>query len=204
MKRICVFLLAFALLAGLAACGAARPGEQTEAPTTTELATAAPSKAAFQRALQMYKYFSMTSMQVDPDDTMERDGVTYCRVIDPDYPTMDALALALSEVFSQDIVQSFLSRTVQSTQPWNTELDPVLAQALLYVTKEPVTGELYTCVGDRGSDVSYYGVGAVSESETKIVSKLSALHNDGEKRDTLLTQELIGGDWVFTDFSLDW
>ena len=200
MKRICIFILAFALLAGLAACGAVQSGEQTEASTTTELAAVAPSKAGFERALRLYKCFSMASMQVDPDETVKRENVIFYRVIDPDYPTMDALANALAEVFSQELAQGFLSRTQQDATPWIAVENP----APLYVEFDSLPGELYTCVEDRSSDVSYYGVSAVSESETKIVSKLSALHNDGEKRETLLTQELIDGNWVFTDFSLDW
>jgi len=203
VKRVCGFILAFALLLGLAACGAAQPQPTTQA-TSTAPVTAAPSKAAFERALQLYRYFSMSSMQVDQNDTIERDGVTYYRVTDPEFPTMDALALALSEVFSFEIMRDFLHRTVHSTQPWNTALDPGLAQTLLYVTKEPVIGELYTCMGDRGSDITSYSVGAVSESDDKIVSKLSAMTIDGETKEYLLTQELFEGNWVFTDFPLDW
>jgi len=199
MKRICILLLAFALLAGLTACGAARPTDP-EASTTTELVTAAASKAAFERALQLYKYFSMESMQIDREDSFERGGVTYYRVTDPDYPTMEALALALTEVFSFEITQDFLSRTQQDATPWIAVADPVP----LYVEFDSLPGALYTCMGDRGADISAWSVGAVSESENRIVSRLSALHYDGEERETLLTQELIGSNWVFTEFPLDW
>ena len=204
MKRICIIILTLALLLGLAACGTGKT-TSTEVPATTEEpAAAAPSKAAFERALQLYKYFSYQAMRYDPDDTIEQNGVTYYRVTDPEYPTMDALALALSEVFSFEVMRDLLHRTVQSTQPWNTALDPSLAQALLYVTKEPVIGELYTCMGDRGSDIASYSVGAVSESGDKIVSKLSVMTIDEETKEYLLTQELFEGSWVFTDFPLDW
>jgi len=183
--------MACTLLLGLAACGTAQPAEPPETPTTTaQSATAAPVKAAFERALQLYQYFSMISMPYDQNDTIERDGVTYYRVTDPEYSTMDALALALSEVFSYEIMREFLSRTNA-------------VNALLYVEADNYT-KLYTCMGDRGADVSSYSVGVVSESESKIVSKLSAVHFDGEESETLLTQELIDGKWVFTDFPLDW
>jgi len=191
MRRSCIFILAFALLPGLMACGTARPAEPTGAPTTVaQPATAAASKAAFERALELYKYFSMTSMQVDHEDTLEREGVTYYRVTDPEYPTMDALALALTEVFSLELTWEFLRRTVDGNAP-------------LYAETDNYT-KLYTCMGDRGATVSSYSVGAVSESDSKIVSKLTAVTFDGETRETLLTQELIDGKWVFTDFPLDW
>lgn len=202
MKRICTFILAFALLLGLAACGGTTPPPDAHT-TTEEPATAAPSKVSFERAIDLYKYFSMTCMQVNREDSFERNGVTYYRVTQPEYLGMDALANALTDVFSYELTQSFLSRTVQDTQPWNTMLDPVLAQAPLYVEADNYT-KLYTCMGDRGADISSYSVGAVSESESKIVSKLSAVTFDGETRETLLTQERIGGQWVFTDFPLDW
>ncbi|MCL1952950.1 MAG: hypothetical protein FWF60_09000, partial [Oscillospiraceae bacterium] len=174
---------------------------------TEKPATAAPSKAAFERALELYKYFSTTSMQVDREDTIDRNGVTYYRVTQPEYLGMEALALALTEVFSYELERDFLSRTVQDTQPWNTMLDPALAQAPLYVEADNYT-KLYTCMGDRGNDVASYSVGMVSgsESEGKIVSKLSAVMVDGTTKETFLTQELLADEdrWVFTDFPLDW
>jgi len=177
--------------------------EPGQAPAAAgEPAMAAPAKAAFERGFELYKYFTVLSMRVDYQDAHEQGGVTYYRVADPEYPSMEALSLALREVFSPEIAHDFLGRTVQSTQPWNTMLDPGLAQARVYVENDG--GKLYTCMGDRGTQIASYSVGAESESENKIVSRLSAVNVNGGTEETLLTQELIGGKWVFTEFPLDW
>jgi len=191
MKRGCGFILALALLFGLAACGVDTPPPATETTSSGEPASEAPSKAAFERALQLYKYFFINSMQVDREDTLERDGITYYRVTDPAYPTMGALALALSELFLFEITQEYLHRTLDGTH-------------FLYIGVDAHDETLYTCMGDRGADVVSYSVGAVSESESKIVSKLTTVNFSGETTEILLTQELIDGQWLFTDFPLDW
>jgi len=198
MKRFFAFALAGLLLLACAACGgnAADP-EATEASTT--LAATAPTEGLVQEntteidpTIQLYSYFAYQAMQYDYDDVREYNGRVYYRVTQPEFLSMDMLALALTDVFSYEIMRDFLDRTAAENCP-------------LYIEQDNYT-KLYSCMVDRDSRIASYSVTIQSKSDSKVVYMVSAVDHEGLEEVTPLIQELIKDEdkWVFTDFALDW
>lgn len=206
MKTTLSLLLTAALCLTLTACGGVSlPGrfaETTETePVVTASVVAVPSetqvRTAFEKAMEVYGWFDLCSLDCDSSDRIEKGDVTYYRVISDEVPTYDALRMTVYDLFDAATGDAMLSE--DSACPPYIDVD----------------GALYTTDFARGSDVTKgeYELTVEQESRTCFLCKArveTLEFNDGYKEYRRVTgyedftyhYELVGNRWVFTDFSL--
>lgn len=206
MKKVFAAILTAILCLSLAGCaGASLPDRFTQAQTTeppvTASVVATPSqtqvKNAFEKALEVYGWFDLCSLDCDSADTAEHGGQTYYRVLSDEIPTYDALRTTVYDLFDTATGDRLLAE--------DTETPPYI----------DVGGTLYTRDFARGSDITKgeYELTVEQESKTGFLCKVrveTLEFNDGYKdyrrvtgyEDYTYHYELVGYRWVFTDFDL--
>ena len=212
MKNLFSVILIAALCLSLTACGGVSLPERfsdtdglTEAadgPTQTTLAVVAtPSetqvKTAFSKAMEVYGWFDLCSLDCDSSDRIEKGDMTYYRVISDEMPTYDVLRMTVYDLFDTATGDALLSE--DSDYPPYIDAD----------------GALYTTDFARGSDITKgeYELTVEQESRTCFLCRVrveTLEFNDGYKEyrrvtgyeDYMYHYELVGNRWVFTDFSL--
>ena len=93
--------------------------------------------ADYHEADELWRYFDMTTMPIDTEDSFEVDGYDYYRVNHRDLRTMDDLRALLLTRFSDSIVDELLA--------------PLEGGVVHY---REIDGVLYAIQCDRGSDIS--------------------------------------------------
>ena len=234
MKKLFAWLLAAALLFGLAACfdsGEDNPTTQpdttlaqttiAEAGTTTAASPVSPDVISqqlideiFQPAIEMYGILCLGGVSYDFEDRFESyygdSRWIYTRVTDPRFPSKAALKEAALEIFSEELAQSYLSLTLEDMiSEGNESYDEAQREAFrqrpLFTEKD---GKLYALVNSRGGNLSLESIRIKSQSGNKIVYSLRAVSPwAGEPaidEEYSYIRELINGKWVFTVFPGDW
>ena len=205
MKKFFTALLIAAVCLSLTACGGVslpeRFVDETTEPPVSERVIATPSetqvKTAFKKAVEVYGWFDLCSLDCDSADKVERGDSEYYRVISVEAPTYDALRTLVYDLFDTKTGDGLLQEDSQ------------------YPPYIDVDGALYTRDFARGSDVTKgeYELTVEQESKTCFLctARVETLEfNDGYKEyrrvtgyeDFTYRYELVGNRWVFTDFSL--
>jgi len=232
MKKLCALAI-IALLLCLGACGTGTETQTTsEAPATAEATTTAEVIAfpemtsdetlegifrfdfdeIFRPAFAMYAYLNHGGLEYDFDDRFGYDDYEYnrweyARVIDPRFTSIAALETAAREVFSAELMQSYLGLTAED---WLSEdADEARREnARQYPVLLEQGGKFYTLIPSRGGNLSIESIRIESQSESKIVYILHAVSPwEGEpviSEEHTFHRELIGGKWVFTVFPMEW
>ena len=224
MKRLCL-LLAIALLLCLGACGTGTETQTTsEEPTTAEVTTTVAAATfpemtsdeilaeIFRPAFAMYAYLNHGGLEYDFEDRFgyddwEYNRWEYARVTDTRFPSIAALEAAAREVFSAELMQSYLGLTAED---WlSDDADEARREnARQYPLLLERDGKLYMLIGNRGGYLSDESIRVDSQSESKIVYILHAVsHWEGDpviSEEHTFHRELIGGKWVFTVFPMEW
>lgn len=203
-KYFAVFWIA-AVCLSLTACGSVslpeRFVDETTEPPVTASVVATPSetqvRTAFEKAIEVYGWFDLCSLDCDSADKVERGDSEYYRVISDEVPTYDALRTMVYDLFDTGTGDELLRE--------DSEYPP-------YIDAD---GALYTRDFARGSDVTKgeYELTVEQESKTCFVCKArveTLEFNDGYKEYRRVTgfeeftyhYELVGNRWVFTDFAL--
>lgn len=205
MKKYFAVFCIVAVCLLLTACGSVslpeRIVDETTEPPVTASVVATPSltqvHTAFEKAIEVYGWFDLCSLDCDSADKVERGDSEYYRVISDEVPTYDALRTMVYELFD--------------TQTG----DELLREDSDYPPYIDVDGALYTRDFARGSDITKgeYELTVEQESKTCFVCKArveTLEFNDGYKEYRRVTghedftyhYELVGNRWVFTDFEL--
>lgn len=204
MKKLIVSAVTMLLCLSLTACGSVslpdRFTETTE-PAPTEVLVITPSQTqvrmAFEKAMEVYGWFELCSLECDSVDKATLNGTTYYRVISDEVPTFDALRMLVYDLFDTKTGDRLLDED-SKTPP--------------YIN---VDGALFTRDFARGSDVTKgeYELTVEQESKTSFLCKVrveTLEFNDGYKEyrrvsgyeDYTYHYKRVGNRWVFTDFSL--
>lgn len=205
MKKYFAVLCIAAVCLLLTACGSVslpeRFVDETTEPPVTASVVATPSetqvRTAFEKAIEVYGWFDLCSLDCDSADKVERGDSEYYRVISDEVPTYDALRTMVYDLFDTQTGDELLRE--------DSEYPP-------YIDAD---GALYTRDFARGSDVTKgeYELTVEQESKTCFVCKArveTLEFNDGYKEYRRVTgceeftyhYELVGNRWVFTDFAL--
>ncbi len=204
MKKMTLIILLVCLCLSLTACGGSSllgRFAQTTEPTMTERVIPVPSqtqvRTAFEKAMEVYGWFDLCSLECDSADRVERGGHTYYRVLSDETPTYDALRMLVYDLFETATADRLLQE--------DGEAPPYI----------DVDGALYTLDGARGSDMTKgeYTLTVEQESRTCFLCKVrveTLAFNDGYKdyrrvtgyEDYTYHYQLVGSRWVFTDFDL--
>ena len=202
-QAIAVFLSAVLCLLCAGCGGISLPQriDETTEPQTTAFVVATPSetqvRTAFEKALEVYGWFELCSLDSDSADKAEREGAVYYRVLSDEVPTYDVLRTLVYDLFDTTTGDALL-REDDSTPPY---ID--------------VNGALYGQDFARGSDVEKgeYELTVEQESKTCFLCKVrveTLEFNDGYKEYRRVSgyenytyhYRLVGSRWVFTDFDL--
>ena len=205
MKKIVVVILIAAVCLSLTACGSIsllqERGEETTEPLSREAVVPTPSqtqvRTAFEKAMEVYGWFDLCSLECDSAEKANLNDVEYCRVISDEVPTYDALRTLVYDLFDTQTGDDLLRE--------DSEYPPYI----------DVAGVLYGQDFARGSDVTKgeYELTVEKQSKTCFLCKVrveTLEFNDGYKEyrrvsgyeDFTYHYELVGNRWVFTDFSL--
>ncbi|MBR5620529.1 MAG: hypothetical protein IKW76_12410 [Clostridia bacterium] len=205
MKKTITVFLAAVLCLLCAGCGSItlpeRFADETTEPPVSERVVAIPSQmqvqTAFEKAIEVYGWFDLCSLDCDSADTVEHGGETYCRVLSDEVPSYEVLRTLVFDLFETTTGERLLDE--------DSETPPYI----------DVGGVLYTRDFARGSDVTKgeYELTVEQESKTSILCKVrveTLEFNDGYKEYRRVTgyedftyhYQLVGNRWVFTDFEL--
>ncbi len=160
--------------------------EEQAGPTDEEI------KAAYDKAVEAYGWFDMTTMPTDSDDTQEENGNEYYKVTHSTITTYAELEAYLKTLFSTQIVDFLLNDGGVSRY-------------------KDFNGQLYALLADRGSDVTKgeetYKI--IRETDTSIDYQVTVEVLDEEDITTVVDHEVydfnyekINDQWVFTNFRL--
>ncbi|MEG0803673.1 MAG: DL-endopeptidase inhibitor IseA family protein, partial [Pygmaiobacter sp.] len=165
IRLFCVLLMAALLLT---ACGAPVAGSSdsegaASVPTSSSATSGAVSlptfpqkeddfsalspevQTLFQTALNLHYCFSLSAPEMDPAQTVSINEQEYQLVTDPRFPDYASFYRALTDVFTEDYIESEL-----------LSLDT-------FVSFE---GKLYSCAGARGANITFVNAVAAVDSET--------------------------------------
>ena len=232
MKKLCL-LLKIALLLFLTACGIGIETQTTsEAPATAEATTTAevitfPEMTSdetlegifrfdfdeiFRPAFAMYAYLNHGSLEYDFDDRFGYDDYEYnrweyARVIDTRFTSIATLEAAAREIFSAELMQSYLGLTAEDWLSGDAD-EARRENARQYPVLLERDGKFYTLIPSRGGNLTIESIRIESQRENKIVYILHAVSPwEGDpviSEEYTFRRELIGGKWVFTVFPMDW
>ena len=205
MKKIFRAMLALLIILSLAACSSSKAPvaeeatevhateEATEISTVEEIAevpTDEEVKLAYQKAVEAYSWFDLTTMSFDVNSRIEYNGDIYMKVNHDSIKSKSDLEAYLRTLFSDKIVDSLLET--------NRYID--------------IDGALYAMPADRGANIfageEHHKI--IRESDKKIIYEVTVdiLDENFEKvvdqEVYSFSYELIEGKWVFTNFSLVW
>ena len=143
----------------------------------------------YDRAVEAYGWFALTTMPLDACDTRTEGELTYYRV---DYPGIDTLAdlrLYLKAIFSDEVVDTLLP----AGQNRYADFD----------------GKLYALDGGRGALVTEESTQVLPVSEAKLIYRVTVdayLPGEPPVLDSHkvydFPYEKLGDDWLFTEFTL--
>ena len=151
---------------------------------------------AFDKAMEVYGWFDVCSLDSDSADTLEYGGQTYSRVVSDAVPSYDALRTLVFDLFDTATGESLL-REDSETPPY---ID--------------VNGALYALEFARGVDMTYgdYTVSVEVQNSRVILCRVQVetlAFGDGDdyrrvtgSEEYLFHYEQSGTRWVFTDFKL--
>lgn len=149
-------------------------------------------KADYERAVEAYEWFDLTTMEIDYADSKDYNNVKYNRVKHPTIKTLGDLESYLKTIFSKEISE----RLIQGS-----------GQPKHYAD---IDGALYAVDSQRGADITKgqetYEI--VRESDKKIIFKVNVEVVDPQTQSVTgnevhnFTYELVDGKWVFTEFGL--
>ena len=209
MKHTIAVLLAAVLCLLLASCAGKTPGDLLSLPErqtelqeqTTQALLPVPDEKtvrnAFDKALEVYGWFDLCSLDSDSADTVEYGGQTYYRVISDAVPSYDELRMLVFNLFDTQTGEELL-REDSATPPY---ID--------------AGGALYCLDFARGVDMSRgdYTLSVEVQNSSVIlcrveVETLEYDDDSAEYRRVTGSEEFlyhyarVGTRWVFTDFSL--
>ncbi|MCL2509036.1 MAG: hypothetical protein FWF05_07665 [Oscillospiraceae bacterium] len=209
MKKLSILLTAVLLIC-LAACGgdpiapdvshvqqtqtAAATESNTTAPGTSAAVTKAPDDIseqlyfdAFRPAFELARAFTTNTVASDSSDSIKQNGVYYYRVTDPRFISFSAMEATLREVFSEELTQEIMGMS-----PFDYPL---------YIER----GNRIYARGGRGFPTAMPASFSIEEqNDDKVVYKVRVMYMTGEEKDFSYTRELIGGEWIFTKFPMEW
>lgn len=204
MKKLLPILLCVLFLAG---CGRIELPVVTQE-TQTELLSTEPVivpptaeevRNAFDKALEVYGWFDLCSLETDSADRVEVGNATYCRVVREELPTLESLRTLVYSLFDTKTGEHLLGEKVQNKP---------------YID---VDGALYGQDFARGTDMSKgeYTVEVTPESSTCMLCTVTVEIIDIDYNNGASDPKVIGtedytyhyqydgnGRWVFTDFDL--
>ncbi|MBQ7546520.1 MAG: hypothetical protein IJT41_06125 [Clostridia bacterium] len=168
---------------------------------TTQEVLPVPDEAAvrnaFDKAVEVYGWFDLCSLDSDSADTVEYGGETYNRVVSDAVPSYDALRTLVYDLFDTATGDALL-REDSETPPY---ID--------------VNGSLYALDFARGVDMSRgaYTLSVEVQNSSAILCRVTVetLEYDADadeyrhvngSEDLLYHYQRVGQRWVFTDFSL--
>jgi hypothetical protein len=193
MQKVFSFMLALLMLLVLASCGVdddTKGDEQQEAQPDVELEIGK-IVDIYEKALEAYSWFDLTTMPIDSYDSKEADGMVYHKVNHDTIKTYADLEVYLRSLFADNIVDGLLDQAG--------------------VRYREFDGVLYAIPADRGADITkgeyILSFDRVSDLKVKCIIEVELL--DENDLETVIGHEtheynleLIDGEWVFTNFDL--
>lgn len=201
MKKVLPLLLALCLLTGCTNSRIGIPDAADASETSAQLVLPVPDEATvrnrFEKALEVYGWFDLCSLEVDTSRSYVVDGKTYYRVVSEEVPDFQILRTIVYDLFSAEIGDALFRGDGEN------------------IPYRDINGELYSLDGARGADITKgdYTLTVETENSTSILCKVQVEIIDldtgaEEYRRVVGTEEYtyayraVGNRWVFTDFHL--
>lgn len=193
MKKGSLIMLVLIILLILASCGVdndIKEDEQQEAQPDVALEIEK-FVDIYEKALEAYSWFDLSTMPIDSSDSKETDGMVYYKVDHGTIKTYADLEAHLRSLFAEDIVDSLLDQAGDLYREFD--------------------GVLYAIPADRGADITKgehtLSFDRVSDDKVKYIIVVELLDEDDLKtvkghETHEFNLELIEGEWLFTNFYL--